>query len=106
MATKYCWIYTTTSSLSEAQGISDLLLEKKLIACANILSAIESRYRWKGKVSKSKEVAVVFKTRTSLFKKIEKEILRLHSYECPCIIQIPWSHANAVFSRWLVAETK
>ncbi len=105
MSKKFCWIYTTTSSLSEAQEISDLLLEKKLIACANIFPAIESRYRWKGKVCKSKEFAVIFKTRSSLYKKIEKEIQRIHSYEVPCIVKISWEQASQDFARWILNET-
>lgn len=106
MSSKFCWIYTTTSSNSEAQEISDLLLEKKLIACANIFPEIESRYRWKGKVCKSKEVAVIFKTKANLYKKVEKEILKIHSYDVPCIVQIPWNSAAKPFGQWIVSETK
>ncbi|OQW49324.1 MAG: hypothetical protein A4S09_12475 [Proteobacteria bacterium SG_bin7] len=106
MAKKNCWIYTTTSSLSEAQEISDLLLEKKLIACANIFPSIESRYRWKGKVCKSKETAVIFKTRSSLYKKVEKEILRIHSYSVPCLVKISWEQTGKEFAQWILGSTK
>ncbi len=106
MNTKFCWVYTTTTSKSEARAISDLLLEKKLIACANIFPEIESRYRWKGKVCKSKETALILKTRTSLYKKVEKEILRIHSYEIPCIVQLNWKASTGKFAKWITSETK
>jgi periplasmic divalent cation tolerance protein len=103
---KFCWIYTTTSSKREAQKISSHLLNKKLIACANIFSPIESHYRWKSKNQKSKEFAVVFKTRSALYKKIEKEISKIHSYECPCIVEIPWLNTSKTFGQWIISETK
>ncbi len=103
---KFCWIYTTTSTKREAQKISDHLLEKHLIACANIFSGMESRYRWKGRSQKSREFALILKTRPSLFMKVEKEILKIHSYECPCVIQIPWTKSAKNFASWIETETR
>ena len=40
----YCLIYITCSKVDEAKNISRNLLEKELIACANIFPNIESIY--------------------------------------------------------------
>ena len=43
------FVYITCKDKKEARKISRFLLEKKLIACANIFP-IESMYRWEGKM--------------------------------------------------------
>ena len=82
------------------------LLEERLIACANILSGpITSIYRWQGKIQKSAETAMILKTRDSLFARVERRILDLHPYDCPCVVKIATPQANRVFSQWVQSET-
>jgi periplasmic divalent cation tolerance protein len=49
-------IYTTVGSLQEARQIAKTLVERKLVACAQI-SEIESFYAWKGEVQNDQDVA-------------------------------------------------
>ena len=44
--------FITTAENEEAQKIANALLEKRLIACANIVKEISSSYWWKGKIEK------------------------------------------------------
>ncbi|HZX20410.1 MAG TPA: divalent-cation tolerance protein CutA [archaeon] len=97
-------LYITAPSFSEAKKISNALLEKHLIACANIVQST-SFYVWKGKKVSEKEFIIYAKTSKKLAKKAEKLVKKLHSYECPCIIQIPVS-ANKEYSAWIESQTK
>ena len=67
----------TEVRLAEAQKIANALLEKRLIACANILPEIHSSYLWKGKLETAKESLLIIKTRKALEKKILEEVKKL-----------------------------
>ena len=77
-------IYVTCKDKKEAEKLAKILLEKKLIACANI-HPISSLYRWKGKIEHSKEYAMILKTKKNMFDEIKDEIKKNHSYDVPCI---------------------
>ena len=71
-ASDYCIISTTTDSKENADAITQLLLEKKLVACVQS-TTIQSAYHWQGKIIKSEEILLQMKTRKSLFEKIQTE---------------------------------
>lgn len=101
---EYCLIYVTTPNLSSARRIAESLLEKRLVACANIFP-IKSIFRWKGKIESAEEFSVILKTRAGLAKDCEREIKKIHPYEIPCIIQIPITEGNPDFLNWVSQET-
>lgn len=101
MEDNFIIIFVTCSSKKEAKNITGLLLKKRLIACANIISGVESNFWWQGKVDKSKEVMAVLKTKRANFKKIEKEIKRIHSYDVPEIIAVPIIAGSGDYLKWI-----
>lgn len=98
------YIFWTCKDSSEAELVAEKLLEKKLIACANILPEITSLYRWDQKLCKSKETKVIFKTLPHHFDQIQAEILKLSSYEVPEISQITIEKLNPTYAQWLNSE--
>jgi periplasmic divalent cation tolerance protein len=102
---KYCSVLTTTPNIQEARKIAGLLLFRRLAACIQIIPAIESHYRWKGKKETSKEVLLIIKTKASLYKQLEKTILRYHSYEVPEIICLPITKGSRTYLNWISQET-
>ena len=90
--------YVICRNKKEAEKISRALIEKRLIACANTFS-VRSIYRWKTKIVKSNETAMIVKTNKKNFKKLVKETKKIHSYKIPCIIKIN-SQANTDFDEW------
>ncbi len=78
-------LFVTCPNYKSADKISEVLLKKKLIACAKV-SSVKSAYWWKGKMEKSSEVLMTLTARTNDYSKIEKEIKRLHPYDVPEII--------------------
>jgi len=74
-------LFATASSLEEAQKIARGLLEKKLVACVNMLPQVTSVYTWEGKVEESTEVMMVIKTRRALVAQVTEAVKGLHSYQ-------------------------
>ena len=99
-------VYITTSSVSEAKKIGRRLVEDKLVACANIISPVNSIYRWQGKICDDKEALIMLKTKKKLFKQIEKKVKELHSYEVPEVIAVPLVEGSDNYLSWLKNETK
>jgi periplasmic divalent cation tolerance protein len=98
-------VMVTCSSSREAKKIAGSLLDKRLVACANIVPDIGSRFWWKGKIENAREVLVIMKTKTGNFNKIESEVKKLHSYEVPEIIAIPIVMGNRQYIKWIKDET-
>lgn len=97
-------VYIVCKDKKEAKKISDMLIRKRLAACTNTFP-ISSAFRWKGKMNKAKETAIIAKTKESSWKKIKKEVRSLHSYEVPAIMKFD-VEANEEFERWVCEETR
>jgi periplasmic divalent cation tolerance protein len=101
----YSSVYVTASNEGEAEKIASFLLEKRLVACANILP-VRSMYWWKGKIEKEPEAAVIFKTRDELVDEVISGIETCHSYEVPCIVSWPIKNGNPAYLDWIGEETR
>lgn len=103
-ASDFCVISTTTDTKENADAITQMLLEKKLVACVQS-TTIQSAYRWQEKIVNSEETLLQLKTKRSLFEKIQKEIEHLHAYDVPEIIMVPLEDANEPYLQWIEEET-
>lgn len=104
---KYCMIVTTCSKKEEAEKISHTLVEKKLAACVQI-SSITSYYQWDNALQKDNEFRLVIKTHKRLYKAVEKDIIKNHSYEIPQIVAVDIADGYAPYMQWIddiVADT-
>lgn len=101
----YKLIYITASDKKEAEKIIDILLQENLTACANFFP-VESLYKWKGEMKRSKEIGIFLKTKDRLVDKIVKKVKELHSYDVPCVISIPIEKGNPEFLKWINKSTK
>lgn len=103
---EHLFVYVTFPNVKEAEKISNTVVKEKLAACANIMPAHKSIYRWKGKVERAREVAVVFKTYHTKFTKLKNRIVKLHSYDVPCVVALEIEMGHAPFLKWIEKETK
>lgn len=92
-------IYIPCGSEEEAEKIATALLQKKLIACGNILPS-KSLFFWKGETQHQLEYILLGKTHTQHFEAIKREVHSLHSYDLPAILKIPFD-ANKDFQEWI-----
>ncbi len=97
-------IYVTHKNLEEAEKITSHLLQKKLIACANLFP-IKSAYWWEGKIESSDEVVSILKTKKENWEKVKLEIKKVHPYKVPCIMKID-VEANKDYEDWINSEAE
>ena len=97
----------TAPTHESASQIARVLLDKKLVACVNILPGIRSLYVWEGVISDDEEVLMIIKSRTSLFEKeLLPSIVEIHPYEVPEIIALPIVMGLQSYLDWLFQVTK
>ncbi len=96
-------LYVTHENMVEAKKISDFLLNKKLIACANFMP-IEAAYWWNGSIESANEIVSILKTRNEHWDLVRTEIEALHPYEVPCIMRLK-VEANESYEAWIRSET-
>lgn len=101
----YIFLFITCPNYKSADKISETLLKKKLIACANLLP-IKSKYWWKNKMEKHSEILMILKTKTGLYSPVEKEVKKLHPYDAPEIISFKINKGNKDYLNWISSVTK
>jgi periplasmic divalent cation tolerance protein len=97
-------VFITAPNKEEAARLADMLVERKLAACVQVLAPMQSVYRWQGKVERQEEVLLIAKTVNSKFAELEREVRALHSYETPEIVAFPLTRLSEVYLRWLNAS--
>jgi periplasmic divalent cation tolerance protein len=99
-------ILVTASTWRECRKIGRHLVEKRLAACVNISSPIQSLYRWEGKLQEEKEFQLVIKSTRNLFPEVCKEILKNHSYKVPEIICLAIVDGSQDYLNWVGESVK
>lgn len=94
-------VLTTAGSHEEARKIAEVLVERRLAACVNIVSSLESVYRWQGKVERAAEWLLIIKTIESAFGKVRDTIAELHSYDLPECILLALEDGSAAYLEWI-----
>ena len=98
-------VLTTLASAEEAVTFVRTLLERRLIACGNILPGVRSLYRWDGKVADEREVIVILKTRRVRLDALELAFGELHPYKVPELLALPVSAGLHKYLEWIDDET-
>lgn len=75
-----------------AREVASMLVKERLVACANLIPAVESIFQWEGAIGTAEEVGVLFKTEASLLDEAISRLAYLHPYDTPAIMG--W-HADA-----------
>ena len=102
---KFCWVYMTAGSIEEAKSIGQILVVQNLVACVNLLENMTSIYKWEEKLEESKEVIMIAKTSKTLMPKLIETVKSHHSYDCPCILELPIQGGNPDFLSWIERQT-
>jgi periplasmic divalent cation tolerance protein len=95
------FVLCTFPSADTARQIGTSLVEKQLAACVNLIPAVESIYRWQGKVESAAETLAIFKTTAAVYPEFASALASQHPYEVPEIIAISPQEVAAPYARWL-----
>jgi periplasmic divalent cation tolerance protein len=99
-------VLSTAGSEDEARKIAHHLVENRIAACVNIVPAIESIYRWQGKVESAREWLLLIKTTAEKFPAVRDAIRQLHSYDLPECIAIEIEGGSAEYLEWIGESVK
>jgi periplasmic divalent cation tolerance protein len=94
-------VLTTAKDGAEAEHISERLIDERLAACVNVLPAVSSTYRWKGRVEHAGEVLLLIKTSNEKLDRLMVRVKELHSYEIPEILALPIERGSPEYLKWL-----
>lgn len=94
-------VLVTAPDLKTARMLADGALKARLVACANLVSGVESHYRWEGKIETGAEILIIFKTRKSRLPALEKLILKKHPYDTPEMLAIPLNMGTRKYLDWI-----
>jgi len=84
--------------------MANILLEKRVCACVNVIKDVDSYFWWEGKIAQEKESLLVIKTKESLYSNVKKVVKENHPYEIPEIVGIKIDQINKVYLSWLNVE--
>ncbi|MDR1614689.1 MAG: divalent-cation tolerance protein CutA [Campylobacteraceae bacterium] len=101
----YIIVLTTTPDSESAQKIADKLLEENLAACVSF-TPVFSSYKWQGRIQKENEIELLIKTKAKKYKKVEKIIKSLHTYEIPQIISVKIEQGSCEYLKWIDKNLK
>jgi periplasmic divalent cation tolerance protein len=96
---------TSIDSSEAADRIGRLLVERRLVACFQVLGPIRSTYRWRGEIEQADEWLCLAKTTTDRCAELVREITRAHPYDTPEIIATPIVDGLGDYLDWITAET-
>jgi periplasmic divalent cation tolerance protein len=106
MAESYVQVSTTTDQKEEADRLADLVVGRRLAACAQIVGPIKSIYWWQGEKETAEEWLIMMKTTGARREELTTTIKAVHSYETPDITAIPIVAGDAAYLEWIAAETE
>lgn len=90
-----------TCSSEEAKALAQRLVEQRLVACVNMVPAVQSIYQWQGKIEQASETLLIMKTTRSSYAALEASIRQQHSYELPEILAVPVAHGLPAYLAWV-----
>jgi len=98
-------VLTNLPDRAAAERLAEVLVEKRLAACINILAPCRSVYRWQGAVQRDEEHPVLIKTTREAYAELESLIRAHHPYELPEIVAVRIDRGLPAYLDWVAAET-
>jgi periplasmic divalent cation tolerance protein len=102
MSEKILLALSTFPDAEIARRVSNQLVGERFAACANILPAVESIYRWKGKIESGSEALALFKLSENRQSAFQERLRSLHPYDVPEIIFLPVASGLPKYVEWVV----
>lgn len=97
--------FCTCPDQATALRIARTLVDERLAACANLLPAVQSVYRWQGQVHEASEVLLLIKTAQDRLDALRARLVALHPYELPELVAVEVAAGLPAYLDWICAET-
>jgi periplasmic divalent cation tolerance protein len=106
MSADYVLVLTTLPADADGAAFGRDLVEARLAACVNLMSPMESVYRWEGQVVQETERQIIIKTPRERLAALWDRVRELHPYEVPEFIVLTIADGNDAYLRWIGESTK
>ncbi len=103
-AAQFAIVLVTAPNIGTARKLARAALEERLAACANLVPGLESHYWWQGKLERSAETLIIFKTARRRLAALEKMVLQKHPYDTPEIVALPIGAGTERYLKWITAS--
>lgn len=94
-------VLTTAGSPQDAERLARTLVEEHLAACATLIPAAHSIYRWKGKIESDHESLMMLKTTAEQIDALEARLHQLHTYQTPEFLVLEVTAGSKRYLSWL-----
>jgi periplasmic divalent cation tolerance protein len=88
-----------------ADDVAEVLVEKGLVACAQVSGPLQSTYLWKGKYAQCSEHKLSVKTTVERMPEVVSLIRSRHPYEVPEISARKYQWMTEDYTRWILEAT-
>lgn len=102
--TEYRLLYLTVPDAETGRALARRMVEERLAACAHLLPAGESFYRWEGELMREAEHVIIAKTGAGMAERAIARLAEWHPYEVPCVLALPVDAGHQPFLRWIDGE--
>jgi periplasmic divalent cation tolerance protein len=99
-------VLTTTADAEEAARLGRTLVEERLAACATLVPAVQSIYRWQGVVESATETLLLIKTGSDQLPALEARLNELHSYQTPEFLVLGVEACGHPYLEWMQASLR
>jgi len=99
-------VLSTFPDQPKAIEVANAIVTERLAACANLIPAVRSLYRWEGELCDDAEVLVLLKTSADRFDDLRARIVELHPYDCPEVIALPVCAGHLPYLEWVNESTR
>lgn len=79
-------VYTTAALQANAEKLAENAVSAKYAACVNIIPSAISIYEWEGKIEKTQECLLIFKTAADKMPLLIQWLKQNHPYSLPAIL--------------------
>lgn len=100
-AEQHVEIRFTIDDAERADTIAGTLLAAHVVACAQRIGPIRSRYWWSGALQQSDEWLVLLKTRSELTGRVIETVRAHHPYDTPEILAVPVVAGLSGYLGWI-----
>ena len=97
-------VLTTFPAGQDPTPLATALVDEHLAACVNVLPAMQSIYRWEGKVERATEHQLVIKTRRERVEALKTRLAALHPYDVPEVLVLPVIDGAGSYLAWIQAS--
>jgi periplasmic divalent cation tolerance protein len=93
-------VLMTAPDAAVAAELGTTLVREGLAACATVVPAVTSIYRWQGELHTDAEAQLLLKTRRGLVEALFRRAAELHPYEVPELVALP-AEASPAYAGWV-----